>query len=252
MAVVTVRCDDGVDRSAELLRGAGLRVGRGGGHEVDVIASHDRTLSRHAVTVAVTPMGLIEVVSMQSVGSVRVTRADGGVAAILHRGERVLLQHAPLDIVVHTSAGAVVTISLETPLPARAPAPGHDPQHTRPHWMLRDVMTPAPGREWLSVAALAAVLTRQAKRDNPYGQPLRKQLESACEAWFGRESVTKGQLTTWLDQALRAVGLHPVGDKTGLLGDYLLDNGLLGTAELDAMETELADRRAAVPGHGGR
>lgn len=249
MAVVTVRCDDGVDRGAELVRGAGLRVGRGGGREVDVVASHDRTLSRHAVTVAVTPMGLIEVVSLQSVGSVRVTRADGGVAAILHRGERVLLQHAPLDIVVHTSAGAVVTISLETPHPPAVPATSHDPQHTRPRWMLRDVMTPAPGREWLSVAALAAVLTRQAKRDNPYGQPLRKQLESACEAWFGLESVTKGQLTTWLDQALRAIDLHPGGDKTGLLGDYLLDNGLLGTEELDAMEAELETRRASNPRH---
>lgn len=243
MAVVTVRCDDGVARTAELLRGSGLRVGRGDGREVDVIASHDRTLSRHAVTVAVTPMGLVEVLSLQSVGSVRVTRADGGVAAILHRGERVLLQHAPLDIVVHTSAGAVVTISLETPRPSAAPAASHDPQHTRPRWMLRDVMTPAPGREWLSVAALAAVLTRQAKRDNPYGQPLRKQLESACESWFGLESVTKGQLTTWLDQALRAVDLRAGGDKTGLLGDYLLDNGLLGTEELDAMEAELAHRR---------
>ena len=245
MAVVTVKCHDGMDRFAELARGSGVRIGRGGGREVDIVASLDRTLSRHALTVAVTPRGMIEVVSLQSTGSVRVTRADGGVAAVLHRGERALLQHAPLDISVHTSAGAVAVMRIETPTPpAESPAPA-DPQRTTPRWMLWDVEEPAPGREWLTVAALAAVLTRQTRRDNPFAQPQRKQLESSCQAWFDLPALSKGQLTTWLDQALRAVGLQSDGgDKTGLLGDYVLSGGLLGTAELDALESELEQRRS--------
>lgn len=246
VAIVTVTCFDGVTRSAELARGTGVRVGRGGGREVDIVASLDRTLSRHAVTVAVTPLGMIEVVSLQSTGSVRITRADGGVAAVLHRGERVLLQHAPMDVAVHTGAGPVAVLRVETPTSPAAVAPSADPQRTAPRWMLWDVQRPAPGREWLTVAALAAVLTRQARRQNPFAQPLRKQLESACQDWFDLPALSKGQLTTWLDQAMRAVDLHADGgDKTGLLGDYVLSGGLLGTAELDALEAELAERRAS-------
>lgn len=246
MAVVTVKCHDGVDRFAELARGSGVRIGRGGGRAIDIVASLDRTLSRHAVTIAVTPLGMIEILSLQSTGSVRVTRADGGLAAVLHRGERVLLQHAPLDVSVHTNAGSVAALRVETPTPpAQQPAPA-DPERTAPRWMLWDVQQPAPGREWLTVAALTAVLTRQARRENPFGQPLRKQLESACQVWFDLPTLSKGQLTTWLDQALRAVGLESDGgDKTGLLGDYVLTGGLLGTAELDALEDELDQRRAA-------
>lgn len=244
VAIVRVQCYDGVDRSAELARGSGLRVGRGGGRDVDIVASLDRTLSRHAVTIAVTPLGMIEVLSLQSTGSVRVTRADGGVAAVLHRGERVLLQHAPMDVAVHTSVGAVAVLRVETPTPAAAPEPPSDPQRTAPRWMVWDVQQPAPGREWLTVAALAAVLTRQARRENPFGQPLRKHLESACQVWFDLPALSKGQLSTWLDQALRAVDLHADGgDKTGLLGDYVLTGGLLGTAELDVLEAELEQRR---------
>jgi hypothetical protein len=53
--------------------------------------------------------------------------------------------------------------------------------------------------------------------------------------------LSKGQLSTWLDQAMRAVNLQADGaDKTGLLGDYVLSGGLLGTAELDILEAELA------------
>ena len=246
VAIVNVACFDGVTRSAELARGAGVRVGRGGGREVDIVASLDRSLSRHAVTVAVTPLGMIEVLSLQSSGSVRVTRADGGLAAVLHRGERVLLQHAPLDVSVHTGVGAVAVLRVETPTPPAPAVASADPQHTAPRWMLWDVQQPAPGREWLTVASLAAVLTRQARRDNPFAQPLRKQLESACQDWFDLPVLSKGQLTTWLDQALRAVDLHADGgDKTGLLGDYVLSGGLLGTAELDALEAELAARRSS-------
>jgi hypothetical protein len=246
VAVVTVRCHDGVDRTAELSRGAGVRIGRGGGREVDIVASLDRTLSRHAVTIAVTPLGMVEVVSLQSTGSVRVTRADGGVAAVLHRGERVLLQHAPMDVVVQTSAGPVALVHVETPTPPATPAAPADPERTTPRWMLWDVTEPAPGREWLTVAALAAVLTREARRDNPFALPLRKQLEHALCVWFDLPSLSKGQLTTWLDQALRAVGVQAEGgDKTGLLGDYVLSGGLLGTSELDALEEELQHRRAA-------
>jgi len=245
VAVVTVQCHDGMSRSAQLARGAGVRVGRGVGRDVDIVASLDRTLSRHAVTIAVTPLGMIEVLSLQSAGSVRVTRADGGVAAVLHRGERVLLQHAPIEVAVHTSAGAVALMRVETPTPVAAPVASADPQRTAPRWMLWDVEQPAPGREWLTVAALAAVLTRQVRRDNPFGQPLRKQLESACQDWFDLPALSKGQLTTWLDQALRAVDLHADGgDKTGLIGDYVLTGGLLATTDLDALENELAGRRA--------
>lgn len=246
MAIVTVRCSDGMTRSVDLGRGVGVRVGRGGGREVDIVASDDRSLSRHAVTVAVTPLGMIEVVCLQSTGSVRITRADGGVAAVLHRGERALLQHAPMDVVVHTGVGPVAALRVDTPTPPAASAAPADPQRTTPRWMLWDVQQPAPGREWLAVAALAAVLTRAVRRQNPFGQPLRKQLESACQDWFDLPVLSKGQLTTWLDQAMRALDLHADGgDKTGLLGDYVLTGGLLATAELDVLEAELAERRAS-------
>jgi hypothetical protein len=246
VAIVSVMSAEGVTRRVELGRGTGVRVGRGDGRAVDIVASDDRSLSRHAVTVAVTPLGMIEVVSLQSTGSVRITRADGGVAAVLHRGERVQLQHAPLDVVVHTGAGPVAAVHVETPTPPAVLTVTADPQRTAPRWMLWDVQQPPPGREWLAVAALAAVLTRAARRRNPFAQPLRKQLESACQDWFDLPALSKGQLSTWLDQAMRAVNLQADGaDKTGLLGDYVLSGGLLGTAELDILEAELAERRAS-------
>jgi len=227
-----------------------LRLGRGEGRDVDLVLSSDPSLSRHALTLTLTPGRSVDVACLQSTGSVSVYRGDGTVAAVLRRGERALLRGSELDVVVYSGAGRVAAMHVvagSTP-PAAPRRPGAAARGSEPRTAARlnvwEVMQPPEGREWLTVAALAGLLTRRVKRTNPFGQPMRKELSGWCGAWFGLETVSAGQLTSWLDKALRAFGLEVEGDKTGVLGEFLVSNGLLSDDELDAVEVELERRRA--------
>lgn len=245
MAHIEVTEGDHEGARFDLEPGHRFMIGRGEGREVDLVASDDGTLSRQAVALQLTPRRSLDVVSLQSAGSVSVYREDGSLAAVLRQGERALLRGETLDIVVYGGSGTLCAVRFVSTSVAPQARPASGPERTTRRLNVWEVLQPAPGSEWLSVVGLSAVLTRTVKRRNRFGQPMRKELSRMCCAWFGLDHVSAGQLTTWLDKGLGAFGLEVDGDKTGVLGDFIVSSSVLSSRELDLIDEELERRRGA-------
>ncbi|YAL84191.1 hypothetical protein ACMYYO_05090 [Dermacoccaceae bacterium W4C1] len=244
MLSLTVLTRDGGRDRRELADGEQLIFGREGGDAGTVAVSTSQRVSRTAFALRAEPGGLARLRCTQRGGTVEVNREDGRNAATLEDGEEGLFR-APLRITLHTTSGAHVTIvvSANQPPTARRPA-GDDPSSTVvTGWSLARLQNPPAGEDWCVAAALAAVLLRRGRQQDPNYTVPRGVLLRACGQWLGAPK-SEGWLASKFRQAGEAFAVQFGSSPSHQLAEYVLSAHLLNEAGLRAVDAELERRRA--------
>lgn len=237
---------DGEQTRRTLPEDARVTFGRAG-HPGTVVVATDQRVSRSAFTLIATREGLVEVSCGQRGGTVEVNRTDGRVAANLEDGEYGQFW-PPVRLTLHTTSGAhaTVLVSPDRP-PVRAGADAAaDPSSTVvTGWSTSMIESPATGEDWRVAAALAAILLRRGRRNEPSYTVPRGVLLRVCGQWLGAPK-SEGWLASKFRQASEHLAVQFSSNPSQHLAEYVLSSHLLSEPVLRALEAEMLRRR----GHG--
>lgn len=234
----------GEQRNRTLDADAPVTFGRAGRPGTEVI-SDDKRVSRAAFSLTAAEGGMVRATCGQRGGTLEVNRMDGRVAANLGDGEQALLS-PPVRVTLHTTSGAHATVIAK---PDRMPAPSGastaGPGATVvTGWSLAMLETPSAGQDWCVAAALAAVLLRRGRQQDPGYTVPRGVLLRACGQWLGAPK-SEGWLASKFRQAGEALAVPFGSNPSQQLAEYVLSSHLLNEAGLRAVDAELDRRRGA-------
>jgi hypothetical protein len=247
MYVVVRTSPDAEESAVPLEPGDSISFGRGGGPPIDLVLDYPG-LSRRAGFIGLFTDGRISISSFQTGGAMEVRRANGVTANRLAMGEACVVAPASYTVEVVGMQGPPLTLELRhevAPItggqPPAGPAVGAPADATQPIVQSRAVLTPAAGREWQTVLALACVLARRSPRSDGWAAPSTKQLAGVVGVWFSI-SVSDKWLSDRLDTALDHLNLPRDGtDKLPRLVARALAGGLLPDALLAEVDRRLAE-----------
>lgn len=237
---------DGEPHRGVLTPGDPISFGRETPGATDCIpVTASSNVSRVAVQLDGTEQEMVQVMCRQRLGTIEVKRANGLVAANLQRGEAGMF-YPPVDLVLHTRAGAYVTITVVSDRPVQQPTgrgPSIDTNATSGGWGLHMIEEPPPGLDWFVAASMAAILLRQGRRNDPTYSVPRSSLLRACGVWLGAPK-SEGWLAGKFRQAGEALAVSFGTNPAQQLAEYVLNNRMLHEGALRALEAEYERRRS--------